>query len=222
MTFEDSADTAPDGGPRLRQEKRKVTDARSLRALSHPIRLALLESLSMNGSMTATQVGEMIGESPTTCSFHLRQLAKYGYVEEAGGGKGRARPWQLAARSLHLSSAPGDAESVLAEETLSRMWRDRQVSRYQAWRQSRSSFPAEWRDAAGNSQAIIHLTAAELAQLNRDFNDMIDTRFSDRVYKPENRPADALPVEILLNTYPVEPPSAGPSASAAHPEGNPS
>jgi hypothetical protein len=39
---------------------------------------------------------QRIGETPNNCSFHLRQLARYGFVEEAGGGKGRARPWRLA------------------------------------------------------------------------------------------------------------------------------
>src|ERR1700722_16636507 len=74
---------------------RRVSDAQTMRALTHPVRIALFEQLSVGGPMTATQVGELIGESPTTCSFHLRQLAKYGFVEEAGGGKGRARPWRM-------------------------------------------------------------------------------------------------------------------------------
>ena len=68
---------------------RELTDSRTLRALTHPVRIALIEALLLGGAMTATEVGERMGESPTTCSFHLRQLAKYGFVEEAGGGKGR-------------------------------------------------------------------------------------------------------------------------------------
>src|SRR5580692_2720183 len=76
-------------------EVREISDARTLRALAHPVRIAIIEALSLDGPMTATEVGERIGESPTTCSFHLRQLSKYGFVEEAGGGKGRSRPWQV-------------------------------------------------------------------------------------------------------------------------------
>jgi len=78
--------------PNDKHELRKITDARTLRALAHPVRIALFEELSLGGAMTATEIGEQIGESPTTCSFHLRQLAKYGFVEEAGGGTGRSRP----------------------------------------------------------------------------------------------------------------------------------
>lgn len=53
--------------------------------LRGPVRLALLEVLTFRGPLTATEAGQLIEESPTTCSFHLRQLAKYGFVEEAGG-----------------------------------------------------------------------------------------------------------------------------------------
>lgn len=59
--------------------------------LRGPVRLALLEVLTFRGPLTATEAGQLIEESPTTCSFHLRQLAKYGFVEEGWGGAGRRR-----------------------------------------------------------------------------------------------------------------------------------
>src|ERR1700759_1936795 len=97
--------------PSAESHMREVTDARTMRALAHPVRLALLEALTLAGPLTATQAGERINESATTCSFHLRQLAKYGFVEEAGGGKGRARPWQMSARGMHFSSEHDDPET---------------------------------------------------------------------------------------------------------------
>ena len=54
-----------------------------MRALTHPVRLALLDAGNSQGPLTATQAGELIGEPPNTCSFHFRQLARYGFVEEA-------------------------------------------------------------------------------------------------------------------------------------------
>ena len=62
---------------------RQLTDSQTLRALTHPVRIALIEALLLGGAMTATEVGERISESPTTCSFHLRQL---GEVRLRGGG----------------------------------------------------------------------------------------------------------------------------------------
>jgi len=187
---------------------RRVADASTLRALSHPVRIQVMEALGMHGTMTATEVGELIGESPTTCSFHLRQLARYGFVEEAGGGKGRARPWRVASQSLHLTFTPGDTESELAAEALGQLIHERQSSRYERWRATRHSYPAEWVQAATNSEHLIYLTAAELDQVNRDFRDMLDHRFGGRYFRPEDRPAGALPVELLLIDYPVQPPSS--------------
>src|ERR1700748_1596009 len=109
MSSDDTEQTrsAPDTGtPSL--PVRHITDARTLRALAHPVRIALLEALALGGAMTATQVGEQIGESPTTCSFHLRQLAKYGFVEEAGGGKGRARPWRMTTIGMRVAGVHDD------------------------------------------------------------------------------------------------------------------
>ena len=192
---------------------RRVTDASTLRALSHPVRIQLMEALGMHGTMTATQVGELIGESPTTCSFHLRQLAKYGFVEEAGGGKGRARPWRVASESLQLTSTPGDPESEMAAEALGRLFQDRQASRYRTWRDTRHSYPEEWVRAATSSEHLLYLTAAELQQLNDDIAEMIESRFGHRYFRPEESPPGSLPVEIQLTDYPVAPPRQLPPAS---------
>ncbi|WP_423202937.1 winged helix-turn-helix domain-containing protein [Micromonospora kangleipakensis] len=95
-----------------------------MRALSHPVRLALMEALG-EGPLTATQAGELIGEIPTTCSFHLRQLARYGFVEEAGGGRGRARPWRLTRRRRSAPARPEDPDWTRASQALDRVLLDR-------------------------------------------------------------------------------------------------
>ncbi len=110
---------------------RQLKEAQELRALTHPVRLALLEVLSLEGPLTATEAGERIGESPTTCSFHLRQLAKYGFVEEAGGGGGRRRPWKLTRRGLSFSGE-GDAEQSIAAKELSNLLMQRWLVRHDA------------------------------------------------------------------------------------------
>jgi len=207
------AETGTETGTHAKLPVRRVTDASTLRALSHPVRMQLMEALGMHGTMTATEVGELIGESPTTCSFHLRQLAKYGFVEEAGGGKGRARPWRVVGESLQLTSTPGDTESVLAAEALSRLFQDRQASRYRAWRDTRFSYPEEWVRAATSSEHFIYMTAAELQQLNEDIAKLIDSRFGHRYFRPEESPPGSLPVEIQITDYPMTPPGQRPPAS---------
>jgi DNA-binding transcriptional ArsR family regulator len=197
-------------------EMRDVNDARTLRALTHPVRIALLEALSLGGAMTATQLGEQIGESPTTCSFHLRQLAKYGFVEEAGGGKGRARPWKMTSIGMHIRGV-GDPETEIAAAALGRLVTDRQIARYQAWTRSMAAYPREWRQAAGSNEWLLFLTPGELKQLNDELSDVIIPRFRERLTDPSKRPPGALPVEYLLFSYPVAVPGADP---AGEPEGS--
>src|SRR4051794_27237968 len=91
----------------------QLTDPRALRALAHPTRLQLVGLLRQEGPLTATQAGERLGESPASCSFHLRQLAKWGLVEEAGGGRGRERPWRATARYTSWAASHSEAATAL-------------------------------------------------------------------------------------------------------------
>ena len=192
----DSAAEAP--------ELRKITDARTLRALAHPVRIALLEELAFGGAMTATEIGERIGETATTCSFHLRQLAKYGFVEEAGGGSGRSRPWRLT--SIGMSFSPsGDREAEIASDAVVRMFRERQLERYQTWRSTKASYPPEWRQAATDSQYLFYLTAPELEQLSTEVHELLErwVMLEGRLQDPSRRPAGSVPVETLLLSHPI-------------------
>ncbi len=188
---------------------RKLTDSQTLRALTHPVRIALIEALLLDGAMTATEVGERISESPTTCSFHLRQLAKYGFVEEAGGGKGRSRPWRLTSTGMQFGTVHDDPETEMAAGALVRMLRDRQFARYQTWLETNRDFPREWRDAAGSSESIIYLTAGELEELNQELLALLLPRFRERLTDPARRPPDAVPVEFLMLAYPISLPPPG-------------
>ena len=192
-----------------RPDIRQLTDARTMRALAHPVRIALLEALTLEGPKTATEVGELIGESPTTCSFHLRQLARYGMVEEAGGGKGRARPWRASSLGFSFASSHDEPERDVAANALVHLVRERQLGRYREWIETRATYPREWRDAAGNSEYLCYLTVEELAQLNADLGALLADRFVERLKHPSNRPEGSVPVEVLLFSYPLRPPGSG-------------
>jgi DNA-binding transcriptional ArsR family regulator len=189
-------------------ELRKITDAQTIRALAHPVRIALIEELSTAGPMTATEVGERIGESPTTCSFHLRQLAKYGFVEEAGGGKGRSRPWRMTSIGMSFSLTHDDPEAEIAASALSRVLRERQLARYQTWLQTKAAYPRRWREAADESKWGGYLTAGELEQLNEEIVTLLRSRFHERLTDPSKRPPGSALVELLMFSYPISPPGA--------------
>jgi DNA-binding transcriptional ArsR family regulator len=188
-----------------RLEPRRLTDAKTLRALAHPVRIALYEALAYGGgAMTATELGERIGETATTCSFHLRQLAKYGFVEEAGGGKGRARPWRLTSLGWNIP-VTNDPETRLAGDAVLRLARERAFARYQRWRETKTDYPQEWQEASNDSEYVSYVTPEELQQLKEDLHAVLG-RFWDRIADPAQRPPGALPVETLLLSYPIEPP----------------
>src|SRR3954469_13997672 len=111
----------------------ELTDPRALRALADPARLVLMGLLRRGGPLTATQAGERIGDSAASCSFHLRQLAKYGLVEEAGGGRGRERPWRATAISTEWPARAANEETDAAGAFLSRLVVERYMHTALEW-----------------------------------------------------------------------------------------
>src|SRR6202046_1160634 len=93
------------------QESMSITDPTVMRALAHPVRIALIELFGVHPTLTATQASEALGESPANCAFHLRTLAKYGFLEEAGGGRGRERPWKASEKAHRIRLPSSDLDS---------------------------------------------------------------------------------------------------------------
>ena len=186
--------------------RRELSDPRTMRALTHPVRLALLQILELEGPLTATQAGELIGEPPNTCSFHFRQLAKYGFVEEAGPAPGRSRPWRLTTHRMHFTDLHEDPDTAVAARGLDRMLRERYFERLAAFYESRSGYPLAWQETTGGSQALLHVTPEELKAIDEQIMAVLDP-YRDRGADPAKRPADSLPIEVLLFAYPVRPPA---------------
>ncbi len=117
---------------------------------------------------------------------------------------------------MSFATNPEDPETSLASTTLLGLWRQRVLGRHQHWLETRHSYPAEWRRAAGESQFVFYLTAAELDELTDELARLLLPRM-DRLRDPALRPPGAVPVEMLLFSYPVEMPPAGPSGTDADP-----
>jgi DNA-binding transcriptional ArsR family regulator len=186
--------------------RRELSDPVTLRALTHPVRLALLEALALEGPLTATQAGELIGEPPNTCSFHFRQLEKYRFVEEAGPAPGRSRPWRLASHGMRFSDLHEDPDTAIAAKGLDRMLRDRYFARLEAFYASRSDYPLAWQEVTGGSQALLHLTPDELKAVDGEIMGILE-RYRDRNLDASRRPAESAPIEIILFAYPVRAPA---------------
>jgi hypothetical protein len=201
-------------GPGLADDDDDVTltDAKAMRALAHPLRMAILELFAVRATLTATQASDVLGESPANCAFHLRTLAKYGFVREAGGGRGRERPWTLASRSMTLTTSQPDPQAALAAGELGRFWLERWMERARRVYATPNRVPG-WDDASGWSSSHVFLTPDETTRLRGEVRRLIK-RYEDRLTDPALRPEGALPVEWTIFASPApelaEPTGPGP------------
>lgn len=176
-----------------------LNDAKTLRALAHPLRLDLMEAITVHGSLCATEAAEIVGESPANCSWHLRQLAKYGYLEEVPGTTGRQRPWRRTGTGLEWEDTNADPEVEAASHALTNVFIDRHIELLKRARDRRQ--PQGWEDSALAVQAITWLTLEENAELIQQVSDLI-LRYKDRVMEPAKRPAGSRPIRLLALSAP--------------------
>ena len=177
-----------------------VTDVRALRALAHPLRGKLLAQLRTYGPSTASKLAEQFGESSGSTSYHLRQLAAYGFVEDlADEGNGRDRWWRARHRSTHVDTAdflddPAGRETV--DELLARQLGQQQrlLAGFVA---EQSALDEEWRTAASMNDWALRLSPGAARELAEELNAVV-ARFRDTREEP-----DQPLVSVLLDVFPV-------------------
>jgi DNA-binding transcriptional ArsR family regulator len=176
---------------------RRLSDPRELQALAHPVRLGIMELLTVDGPLTATELADRLDETPANCSWHLRKLAEHSFVEEAGGGIGRQRPWKVRQTGLawdDVDATPGERRAVRA---LEEMVLQRQMARYHRARaQLSDDDDLDWSEATTSTQHVSWLTAEELDDLNLEIRGILE-RHADRWTDPARRPAGARLCELV-------------------------
>lgn len=183
-----------------------LTDPKAMRAVAHPTRLALLEALAINEPLTATEASEILGESPTNCAFHLRTLAKYGFVEEAEGGTGRRRPWRRKHLGFRLevdSHEDADPETRLAASALVGVIEENWLRRIRQAAARRSCVPPEWRKLTGSSESVLFMTPQEAERFNADMMELI-SRYENRLADSALRPPGSVPIELIQFSHPLD------------------
>ncbi|TMR07885.1 winged helix-turn-helix transcriptional regulator [Nonomuraea turkmeniaca] len=181
-----------------------LSDPKAMRALAHPARLMILNRLGVEGSATATEVAEIAGITPSAASYHLRMLAKYGFVEDAPPrGDGRERLWQPVDRSIRIGVLPGDLPDVRDAKVQLMM-----ASRRQANEEADRALadvdkePAEWRDATRFNRTLIRVDVEEMVRLNEAIQKLIEP-YAARRRAEKDTPSGARIAEVQVNLFPV-------------------
>lgn len=171
---EKNADSPKPAEPQVRK-----LDARSLRGLAHPLRMRLLGSLRLHGPATASQLAEQLGESSGATSYHLRQLAAYGFVEDAPEhGKGRERWWRPSQDGTSFDEAliydTDPATRGAAEVFLSEIVKihEQELS---AWLGDAPNWSVDWRRSSELSDFSLQLTAEQSHELILKVHDLINS-----------------------------------------------
>lgn len=173
-------------------------DSEMVKALAHPLRMRLIALLRAEGPATATDLAKMTGTNSGATSYHLRQLAEVGLVREvAEMGNKRQRYWEASQQGMSFRNTEhdDDPDAKAASDFLIRHLH-RQYGRWvDDWLDVRSEWPAEWRDAADQSDFGVNVTPDELAEINRRVREIYEEYDRDDAGEDAER--------VLIITYAV-------------------
>ncbi|WP_210769075.1 winged helix-turn-helix domain-containing protein [Ruania alkalisoli] len=181
----------------------RINDPGAMRALAHPLRIELFERLAIEGTATASELAELVGSTPANCSFHLRTLAKHGYIERVEGVTGRDRPWRVIDIEQSWSAGERDgSERDLAGRALESSFLEWETERLR--RAAGRAAPSGWKNALSTTGATLFLTPEEAAQISERIGEIVN-EYVPRWDQPELRPDGGRPVRLFTATYLVEP-----------------
>jgi len=183
----------------------RLTDPAALRALAHPARLRMLDLLQEADGATATQCAAVVGLSASSCSWHLRLLARVGLVEDAGrGADGRERVWRSRVPSWQvdldgIDAEPAEAQAIDVAVTEALLKASDETVRGFTVTAAQGGESAAWRRGALVSNSALRVTAEELEQLTEQVRELL------RPYSRRERsdaPPDARIVHAALRFVP--------------------
>jgi predicted ArsR family transcriptional regulator len=194
------------------QRWRLLDDPVAIRALAHPLRHDLMSIIGRLGRATTAEAARELGISHGLASHHLRQLAKYGFVEQVAGKDHRERPWRLVATSYNWAKARTTPEGSGAVDVLEQLMAERALEEFLGWQQRGKDWPRSWREHAGLGTSSVYLTQAELAEIDDAIEALLLRYINERpIDDVAARPEGSVPVTFTLFTVPgrVPPPGEG-------------
>ncbi|HEX2706000.1 MAG TPA: helix-turn-helix domain-containing protein [Candidatus Lustribacter sp.] len=184
-----------------------------MRALAHPVRLAILIQLQNHGPKTATALAPAVGASPSVTSWHLRHLAKHGLVRDSDvGTSGRERWWEAASRGFRFTAE--DEAGREAQRLLSAVLEEVEGDLPGQWTADvEPRLEPQWRSAAGRSNTRVLVTLEELAELESAIEALLAPYVLRKDAGTDTIPAQARGVRLLRYVLPELPEPTGDASS---------
>ncbi len=178
---------------------------KSMRALAHPVRLAILSRLQGHGPSTATALAPLVGATPSVTSWHLRHLAEHGLVQDADvEADGRQRWWEAAGNGFRFT--PTDNESQDAASLLTRVLIDEAERLPAEWaRDSEPLLEPQWRRSAGMSNTTVFVSADELDDIEAAIEGVLAPYVLRKADPSATPPPGARRVRMLRYVLPTAP-----------------
>ncbi|QMU73675.1 helix-turn-helix domain-containing protein [Streptacidiphilus sp. P02-A3a] len=203
MTDEDGEERAAAPRPSGRVEPVLALDASGLRVLAHPVRSRLVGLLRRHGPATATQLAERLGLNSGATSYHLRQLASAGLIEDdPTRGNARERWW----RSVYRAQSLNDRELIGSEPEATARYLQTIATGYASLTQQAlnefETMPTPWREVLDLSDCPLLLTPAEAGDLRRELTALLRRYRQDTPEGVAAAPAGAERVALLTQLLP--------------------
>jgi DNA-binding transcriptional ArsR family regulator len=194
-------------------EARRLTDPDVLKGLTHPLRRRLYRLLVEQGPATVTLLIESVDADPGQVSYHLRELAKRGFIEEAPelARDRRERWWRAVPGSFSWSTRDfADPAGRAVADTVQRLMVDEQFERLRLYHAVRETWSQEWQDVATASNSTLRLTPSEMHEMCDELNEVMgrwsEVGRADPKLRPEDRPADGREtVFVFYHAFPEKP-----------------
>jgi DNA-binding transcriptional ArsR family regulator len=183
----------------------RFSNPRSIRALAHPARLAIIDALTTGEELTATQCAELTGLSPSATAYHLKLLERYGFAEPASPTPDRReRPWRATGRGIQVDLDTSTPAGASAAAAVAAAYFDATRAVAVEFTEGAPGEPEQWRDAV-LSNVDLWLTAEEFRRVAEELKAVVES------YRKRSRPAGrargSRQIRVMNVVVPHRPPS---------------
>ena len=179
-------------------QPRRVSDVEALKALTHPLRVSLVNHLLSVGPRTASECAAEVGSSASNCSWHLRQLAKFGFVERVEGTDGRERPWRATEVGFDFGGFDEDPAVRTQQDALAALQLNEENRLVQRFLDRQHEVPREWLEASTLHGYALNVTAEELTGLVGIIDDLLRPYLTP---VRQDAPEGAAPVHFAVRAF---------------------